>query len=117
MPDIKTNDGVRLDDEETGTVIHHRFSTESVATILSWEPQARDTRRDRCIAYAARGWPPSDAPTRCPPDRRPGAPPTERPTYEGAGHLRRPISAACRWVRRPSSEFADRHPARRLVGH
>ena len=63
MPHIKTNDGVRLYYEETGTgtplLLLHEFG----GHYMSWEPQVRYfSRRYRCITYAARGWPPSDVP-------------------------------------------------------
>ena len=56
-------DGVRLYCEETGSgapvVLVHEFAGDC----RSWEPQIRFlSRRWRCIAYNARGYPPSDAP-------------------------------------------------------
>ena len=63
MAQIKTSDGVQLYCEETGTGYPLIFLHEFGGHYLSWEPQVRYfSRRYRCIAYAARGWPPSDVP-------------------------------------------------------
>ena len=63
MPQITTDDGVKLFYEETGTEIPVVFVHESPATHRSWEGQLRHFgRRYRCIAYNARGYPPSDVP-------------------------------------------------------
>ncbi|HZQ00255.1 MAG TPA: alpha/beta hydrolase [Reyranella sp.] len=63
MPHIKTSDGVQLYYEETGSGRPLIFLHEFGGHYLSWEPQLRYfSRRYRCIAYAARGWPPSDVP-------------------------------------------------------
>jgi pimeloyl-ACP methyl ester carboxylesterase len=64
MPLLTTDDGVKLHYEETGTgtpvVLVHEFAGDS----RSWEPQVRYlSRRYRCIAFNARGWPPSEVPT------------------------------------------------------
>jgi len=63
MPYATTNDGVKLHYEETGrgdTVI---FVHEFAGDHRSWEPQLRFfARRYRCVAYNARGYPPSDVP-------------------------------------------------------
>lgn len=63
MPTITSDDGVRLYYEEAGqgtpVVFVHEFLGES----RSWEAQMRAfSRRYRCIAYNARGYPPSDVP-------------------------------------------------------
>jgi pimeloyl-ACP methyl ester carboxylesterase len=63
MPHLTTDDGVRLYYEETGSgapiVFVHEFAGDS----RSWEPQIRYfSRRYRCIAFNARGWPPSEVP-------------------------------------------------------
>ena len=60
---LTTDDGVRLHYEEAGSgtpiVFVHEFAGDS----RSWEPQLRHfSRRYRCIAYDARGYPPSDVP-------------------------------------------------------
>jgi len=62
MPYAISN-GVKLYYEEVGTgtplVFVHEFSHD----LRSWEPQLRHfSRRYRCIAYNARGYPPSDVP-------------------------------------------------------
>ena len=63
MPTLTTDDSVRLHYEETGSgtpiVLVHEFAGDS----RSWEPQVRYlSRRYRCIAYNARGYPPSEVP-------------------------------------------------------
>lgn len=63
MPHITTSDGVRLYWEATGEGHPVIFLHEFGGHFLSWEPQVRSfSRRYRCLAYAARGWPPSDVP-------------------------------------------------------
>jgi pimeloyl-ACP methyl ester carboxylesterase len=60
-----TDDGVRLYYEETGEGVPIVFVHEFAGDHRSWEPQVRFfSRRHRCIAYAARGYPPSDVPER-----------------------------------------------------
>jgi pimeloyl-ACP methyl ester carboxylesterase len=63
MPKLTTDDGVALHYEETGSgkplVFVHEFGGDA----RSWEPQLRYfARLYRCIAYNARGYPPSDVP-------------------------------------------------------
>ena len=63
MPTLTTDDGVRLFYEDTGSgtpiVFVHEFAGDS----RSWEPQVRCfSRRYRCIAFNARGFPPSGVP-------------------------------------------------------
>jgi pimeloyl-ACP methyl ester carboxylesterase len=58
-----TDDGVRLYYEDTGEGVPIVFVHEFAGDHRSWEPQVRFfSRRHRCIAYAARGYPPSDVP-------------------------------------------------------
>jgi pimeloyl-ACP methyl ester carboxylesterase len=58
-----TDDGVRLYYEEVGAGVPVVFVHEFAGDHRSWEPQMRFFgRRHRCIAYAARGYPPSDVP-------------------------------------------------------
>jgi pimeloyl-ACP methyl ester carboxylesterase len=58
-----TDDGVRLYYEEAGAGVPVVFVHEFAGDHRSWEPQMRFfSRRHRCIAYAARGYPPSDVP-------------------------------------------------------
>jgi pimeloyl-ACP methyl ester carboxylesterase len=60
-----TDDGVRLYYEATGEGAPIVFVHEFAGDHRSWEPQVRFfSRRYRCIAYAARGYPPSDVPGR-----------------------------------------------------
>ncbi len=63
MPHLTTDDGVRLYYEETGSgapvVLVHEFADD----VRGYEPQVRYFgRRYRCIAFNARGYPPSDVP-------------------------------------------------------
>jgi pimeloyl-ACP methyl ester carboxylesterase len=56
-------DGVRLHYEEAGTGTPVVFVHEFAGDLRSWEPQLRFfSRRYRCIAFNARGYPPSDVP-------------------------------------------------------
>jgi pimeloyl-ACP methyl ester carboxylesterase len=62
MPYALSN-GVRLYYEETGRGTPIVFVHEFADDLRSWEPQMRYfSRRYRCIAYNARGYPPSDVP-------------------------------------------------------
>src|SRR2546430_13640336 len=62
-PLITADDGVRLYYEETGAGTAVVFVHEFAGDHRSWEPQLRhSSRRYRCIAYNARGYPPSDVP-------------------------------------------------------
>lgn len=63
MPLIKTGDGVNIHYEECGSGAPIVFVHEFAGDIRSWEPQlAHFSRRYRCVAYNARGYPPSDVP-------------------------------------------------------
>ncbi len=63
MPHATTDDGVKLYFEETGTGDPVLFIHEFADDIRGWEPQIRQFgRRYRCVAYNARGYPPSDVP-------------------------------------------------------
>ena len=63
MPLIRTKDGVDLHYEEAGRGRPIVFVHEFAGDALSWEPQLRFfARRFRCIAYNARGYPPSAVP-------------------------------------------------------
>jgi len=63
MAHITTQDGVKLHYEEAGTGTPIVFVHEFAGDLRSWEPQiAHFSRRYRCIAYNARGYPPSDVP-------------------------------------------------------
>ena len=62
MPYAKSN-GVRLYYEETGKGTPIVFVHEFADDLYGWEPQLRFfSRRYRCIAFNARGYPPSDVP-------------------------------------------------------
>lgn len=63
MPHAMTDDGVRLHFEETGSGIPVIFVHEYAGDHRSWEPQLRHFgRRYHAMAFAARGYPPSDVP-------------------------------------------------------
>lgn len=63
MPYAVTDDEVRLYYEETGSGTPIVFLHEFAGDHRSWEPQVRHFARTyRCIAFAARGFPPSDVP-------------------------------------------------------
>jgi pimeloyl-ACP methyl ester carboxylesterase len=63
MPHASAKDGTRLYYEEAGSGTPLIFIHEFAGDHRSWEPQMRFfARYFRCIAYAARGFPPSDIP-------------------------------------------------------
>jgi pimeloyl-ACP methyl ester carboxylesterase len=63
MPTLTTDDGVKLFYEEAGAGAPVVFVHEFAGDHRSWEPQLRYfSRRYRCIAYNARGYPPSEVP-------------------------------------------------------
>jgi 3-oxoadipate enol-lactonase len=63
MPYAITPDKVRLHYDETGHGAPVLFVHEFAGDYRSWEPQMRELgKRYRCIAYAARGYTPSDVP-------------------------------------------------------
>jgi len=63
MPHAVTNDHVCLYFEEAGSGTPIIFLHEYAADHTNWEPQMRYfSRGHRCIAYSARGYPPSDVP-------------------------------------------------------
>jgi pimeloyl-ACP methyl ester carboxylesterase len=63
MPSITTDDGVSLHYEDVGSGTPMVFVHEFAGDARSWEPQMRFfSRRYRCIAFCARGYPPSDVP-------------------------------------------------------
>ena len=63
MPHLTTDDGVKLFYEEVGSNIPIIFVHEFAGDSRSWEPQMRHfCRRYRCVAFNARGYPPSDIP-------------------------------------------------------
>ena len=64
MPHATTDDGVKLFYEEAGSGIPLIFIHEFAGDHRSWEPQMRFfSRYYRCIAFSARGYPPSDVPS------------------------------------------------------
>ena len=60
---LSADDGVKLHYEEAGAGTAVVFVHEFAGDARSWEPQLRHfSRRYRCIAYNARGYPPSEVP-------------------------------------------------------
>ena len=63
MPTLKADDGIGLHYEEVGSGVPLIFVHEFAGDCRSWESQMRHFgRRYRCIAYNARGYPPSEVP-------------------------------------------------------
>ena len=63
MPHLTTDDGVRLFFEEAGSGVPIVFVHEFAGDSRSWQSQIRHfSPRYRCIAFNARGYPPSDVP-------------------------------------------------------
>jgi pimeloyl-ACP methyl ester carboxylesterase len=63
MPTITSTDGTKLYYEEVGQGTPIVFVHEFAGDYRTWEPQLRYfARMHRCIAYSARGYPPSDVP-------------------------------------------------------
>ena len=63
MPHITTDDKVKLHYEEAGSGFPVVFVHEFAGDCRSWEPQIRYfSRTYRCVAFNARGYPPSDVP-------------------------------------------------------
>jgi len=63
VPHFSASDGVRIFYEEAGSGVPIVFAHEFGDNYESWAPQmSHFGRRYRCIAYAARGFPPSDVP-------------------------------------------------------
>jgi pimeloyl-ACP methyl ester carboxylesterase len=63
MPFLTTDDGIKLHYEESGSGTPIVFVHEFAGDWRTWETQLRHfSRRYRCIAYNARGYPPSDVP-------------------------------------------------------
>jgi pimeloyl-ACP methyl ester carboxylesterase len=63
MPFATARDGIRLHYVEAGSGTPLIFAHEFSGDARSWEPQLRFfSRRYRCIAFNARGYPPSDVP-------------------------------------------------------
>jgi pimeloyl-ACP methyl ester carboxylesterase len=64
MPHVTAADGMKLYIEEVGSGAPIVFVHEFAGDHRSWEPQLRHfARRYRCIAFNARGYPPSDVPS------------------------------------------------------
>ena len=64
MPHLSTDDGIKLYYEEVGSGIPIVFVHEFAGDVRSYELQLRYFgQRYRCIAFNARGYPPSDVPS------------------------------------------------------
>ncbi|MBW8269945.1 alpha/beta fold hydrolase [Caldovatus aquaticus] len=64
MPTLRADDGVELYYEEVGSGTPMVFVHEFAGDLRSWEPQLRFFgRRYRCVAFNARGYPPSAVPS------------------------------------------------------
>ena len=64
MPHVAAPDGTKLYYEEVGAGTPVVFAHEFAGDHRSWEPQLRFfARSHRCVAFSARGYPPSDVPT------------------------------------------------------
>jgi pimeloyl-ACP methyl ester carboxylesterase len=64
MPYVTASDGIKLYYEETGSGLPIVFAHEFAGDYRSYETQLRHLgRRYRCVAYNARGYPPSDVPS------------------------------------------------------
>jgi pimeloyl-ACP methyl ester carboxylesterase len=64
MPKVRAGDGVELYYEEAGSGTPMLFVHEFAGDHRSWETQLRFfARRYRCVAFAARGYPPSQVPS------------------------------------------------------
>ena len=63
MPHLTTDDGIKLFYEETGSGLPIVFVHEFAGDCRAFEPQIRYfSRHYRCVAFNARGYPPSDVP-------------------------------------------------------
>lgn len=63
MHAVVTADGIRLHVEDAGQGVPILFLHEFAGDHRAWEPQMRHfSRSHRCVAFAARGYPPSDVP-------------------------------------------------------
>jgi pimeloyl-ACP methyl ester carboxylesterase len=64
MPQITSTDGTKLYYAEVGTGTPVVFVHEFAGDYRTWEPQMRYfARAHRCVAYSARGYPPSEVPS------------------------------------------------------
>ena len=64
MPNVAAPDGTKLYYEEVGAGTPVVFVHEFAGDHRTWEPQLRHfARSHRCVAFSARGYPPSDVPT------------------------------------------------------
>ena len=117
MPHVTTDDGVKLYYEEAGEGIPIVFVHEFAGDYRSYEPQMRHfSRRYRCIAYNARGYPPSDVPAEVATYSQARACDDIRAVLDGSGSTKRMWSAS-RWAgsRRCISVCAIGDRARSLV--
>jgi pimeloyl-ACP methyl ester carboxylesterase len=63
MPTVASTDGTKLYYEEAGSGTPIVFVHEFAGDYRTWEPQLRYfARAHRCVAFSARGYPPSEVP-------------------------------------------------------
>ena len=99
MPHANARDGTRLYYEETGTGAPVVFVHEFAGDHRSWEPQVRHfSRRYRCIAYNARGYPPSDVPEDFERYSQARARDDIRAVLDAPEDRQARTSSACRWA-------------------
>jgi pimeloyl-ACP methyl ester carboxylesterase len=109
MPTLRTEDGVDLYYEEVGSGTPLVFVHEFAGDIRSWEPQLRFFgRRYRCVAFNARGYPPSAVPA------DPGAYSQARATGDIAAVIRGLNLAPAHVVGLSMGAFATLHVGLRL---
>ena len=107
-------DGIKLYYEEAGTGAPLVFVHEFAGDARSWHLQMRFfARRYRCIAFNARGYPPSDVPDD--PVRTPSsAPSTTSRACSTTWASPRRTCAGCRWAATPRCSSASSIPERAL---
>jgi pimeloyl-ACP methyl ester carboxylesterase len=111
MPTTRTDDGVELHYEEAGSGTPLVFVHEFAGDHRSWEPQMRFfARRYRCVAFNARGYPPSGVP------RDPAAYSQDRATDDVAAVIRALGLAPAHVVGLSMGAFATLHLGLRHPG-
>jgi pimeloyl-ACP methyl ester carboxylesterase len=99
MATLRSDDGVNLYYEDTGSGTPIVFVHEYAGDVRSWEPQVRHfSRRYRCITFNARGYPPSDVPGEVDSYSQARARDDILAVLDGLGIARAHI-VGCRWAR------------------
>ncbi len=113
MPYAITSDNVRLYYEEVGQGTPILFVHEFAGDHRSWEPQLREFgKRYRCIAYAARGYTPSDVPAVGRRLQLPACDARLRRRARSSQDRQARTSSACRWAATPRCRSRSIIPAR-----